>query len=140
MSRKAEMECTLNEAHKQFPLIPMSTLSAVYEYTEKRRKPGDFVYFVLCNDLVNAVGQDNYRNHSGLLDLVCLLHNYAPGNIWGSKEIVDKWLAGGCASEGAHSDKSLEASAEVPPDRPESASSAASCSSADAKTLESNQG
>lgn len=64
-------------------------------YLENRIGPGSFLTSVLANDLRGACERADHINRYRLYDIVSWLYNYAPGNSWGSRESVNKWLTGG---------------------------------------------
>lgn len=60
-------------------------------YIEEGYIPGDFLYKVLCNDLVGAYGQADMINSARMRDWAQFLYNEAPKPCWGSTKIVAEW-------------------------------------------------
>lgn len=55
--------------------------------------PGRFLTACLENDLQNAIGYASTQTWDYVFSVMNLLHNYAPTECWGSKEIVKEWVA-----------------------------------------------
>lgn len=77
--------------------IPEHMREGVRNYVLRREPSGDFLMSVLENDFAKATGRadtTNRRNNT----IICwswLLHSGGiPNDAWGSKEKVDRWLAG----------------------------------------------
>lgn len=75
-------------------LLPEHMREGVRMYLEERIAPGSFLTAVICNDLVNALGQADHINRERLHDIVSFFYSYAPSNCWGSVEKMKKWLKG----------------------------------------------
>jgi len=56
---------------------------------------GGFLYAVLTNNLMDAFGRADEENRYDLFDICSYVYNKMPGSCWGSKEIVDEWIATG---------------------------------------------
>jgi hypothetical protein len=72
--------------------VPESLWDGLVEYIVARRPMGHFLTAVAANDLKEACGRADAENRQHLFDLVFFLHNYAPGECWGSPEKVQAWL------------------------------------------------
>jgi len=53
---------------------------------------GDFLYNVLCNNLVQAFMYADVNNMRNLPAYANFLYNHAPIGSWGSKKKVDAWI------------------------------------------------
>ena len=89
MDTKVKEGCTRAEE------CPQEIVDTIQAYVEHRLEPGSFVRAVLENDLCTAV----FQAHPLMLPYlraVCLyVYWEIPGNCWGSKEIVERWLKRG---------------------------------------------
>jgi hypothetical protein len=72
--------------------IPERMRIALMSYVRDRRKPGDFLTAVICNDLRNAVGHADESNLPLLKLYVWWFYNVAPADCHGSREKMNKWL------------------------------------------------
>ena len=62
-------------------------------YIELGIPTGDAMRAVLVGDLFSAVARLDTNHWKTLRDTLIWIHNEPPGRIYGSKEIVDKWLS-----------------------------------------------
>ena len=76
-------------------LIPEHCREGLREYIEEGREVGDFLYYVLTNDLFRAVRKADDTNLGRLPDYVTFLWNYTPSNAHGSPANVRAWMAMG---------------------------------------------
>lgn len=76
-------------------LIPEHCREGLRAYIEDGRDVGDFLYFVLSNDLFRAVGKADSVNLSRISDYVKFIYTYAPKNCHGSPENVRAWMRTG---------------------------------------------
>ena len=83
------------EANVKWDRVPAHMREHIRAYVEERRPIGDFLTALLSNDLTNAVLRADTENRAALVDWVGFLYEYAPGDCWGSPEIVRAWLTGG---------------------------------------------
>ena len=77
----------------EYAVIPELTQGALQRYVEAKIEPGSFLTAVLCNDLFTAMGKADMFNQRALHAICMYIYNEVPGNCWGSKEIVNDWLA-----------------------------------------------
>ena len=75
--------------------LPDYMVPAVYNYLERRIRPGGFLAAVISNDLFGAIGQADDQNRKVIHYWVGLLYNEFPGNAWGSTAEFNQWLEGG---------------------------------------------
>lgn len=75
--------------------IPERMREPAREYVEEGERPGPFLQRVLEDSLTGAYGRADHGNRKRLGDWVTWLYNDIPGNCWGSKELVDKWVEKG---------------------------------------------
>ena len=73
--------------------LPEYMQEGIRAYIETGRQPGDFLYLVLCNDLVGAFGQADEANSNRMRDWAAFLFNEAPSPCWGDAELVEAWIA-----------------------------------------------
>ena len=73
--------------------VPEQLHEGLTEYIAARLPMGHFLTSVVSNDLREACARADgtVRNH--LADIVFFLYNYAPGNCWGTPELVVAWLS-----------------------------------------------
>lgn len=84
---------TFEEAVKEYPNIPASTLKALLDYGQKRRLMGShFIEAVLSNSLMDSVRRADKYNLEALVDIADFMWNHLPMKSWGSKEAVTAWL------------------------------------------------
>ena len=77
----------------EYAKIPAHMQEALRRYVLGHRKPGDFLYAVICNDLQKAVGHADEQQLPLLRTYVRWFYNIAQGNCWGSPERMKGWLA-----------------------------------------------
>lgn len=65
---------------------------SIDRYVEDRRPTGGFLRAVLENDLVKAVGRADTGALWNLKSIVNYIYNEIPGDCWGDKSKVKKWL------------------------------------------------
>ncbi len=73
--------------------IPRSIEDGLRRYVQDHCPTGDFLYAVLSNDLMEAMGRADENNRVALFEICTYIWNYLPGACWGSKEKVDRWLS-----------------------------------------------
>ena len=73
--------------------LPAHCIGGLENYFYHRIHPGDFLYAVLCNNLMEAASRADYINQHSLYIYAAFLYNEAPIGSYGSKENVEKWLA-----------------------------------------------
>jgi hypothetical protein len=61
-------------------------------YIEKGIPPGPFLTAVICNDLMSAVSHADTDNIKLIPSYVKYLFNEAPGDCWGSPEIMQTYM------------------------------------------------
>ncbi len=75
-------------------LIPKHMQPGLRAYMEERRRPGEFLMSLLCNDLIGASIRADDINKFRLYDYSIFLINYCDSRSYGSRSNVDKWLRG----------------------------------------------
>lgn len=75
--------------------LPYHMRDAMSRYVLDGHPVGSFLEAVLSNDLEAAFVRADHANHLRMMDFVNFLHNYAPGDCWGSLERVRAWQAHG---------------------------------------------
>lgn len=68
------------------------TKETIDDYVTKGYRPGSFVYALLANDLMRALGTADAENRRDIFDICSYVYNNIPDNVHGSYEIVDKHL------------------------------------------------
>ena len=74
--------------------LPPHCQEGLRAYIEQRRQTGGFLYAVLSNDLEYAFQKADDINTHRIQDYLAFLHKQAPTACYGSREKVEKWLAG----------------------------------------------
>lgn len=75
----------------RYPAIPAHLRDGLVRYFDRGIEPGQFLTAVLSNDLRAAIMHGDAEALAGLPHIVRCLWNRAPGNAWGSPEIVRQW-------------------------------------------------
>lgn len=65
---------------------------SIDRYVQHKIPTGGFLRAVLENNLMEAIGTADTEAMDNIRHIVCYLYNEVPGNCWGSKEKVAKWL------------------------------------------------
>ena len=73
--------------------IPEHMRQGLTDYIERGVRPGDFLYYVLCNDLGRAVDHADDVNFELVPWYVVWLFNRVPAGCHGSRENVEAWIA-----------------------------------------------
>jgi len=81
--------------HAELGDVPAGLIDGLVQYCAARRPMGGFLTAVVKNDLKEAVGRADPVNLLALHEIVVFLFNHAPGQCWGSPELVEAWLASG---------------------------------------------
>lgn len=71
--------------------LPPHMQAGMRRYIEHGIEPGSFLFAVLSNDLMGAMGKADDVNLYALPDYGRFLYNNAPANCFGSKENVIAW-------------------------------------------------
>ena len=75
--------------------IPIMTIKlSLDRYVEDRIATGGFLHAVLTNDLFGAMERADEFNRDDLYNIVKYIFNHIPGECYGSKAKVSKWLKG----------------------------------------------
>jgi len=74
-------------------MIPQTTLRSLNLYVNEGITPGGFLYSVLSNDLFGAIGKADTANGKAIRDICLYIYNELPGDCWGSRDIVNQYLA-----------------------------------------------
>lgn len=72
--------------------IPAYMVDQLCGYVFDHKEVGDFLYYIITNDLRNAVMSADDTNVQLVPKYVQYLYNRAPVTCWGSKEVYEKWL------------------------------------------------
>lgn len=75
--------------------VPEHTQEGLVNYFDHCYEPGSFLMSVLCNDLYGAATRADHINQQHLHGIVRWIMNNAPYGSYGSREVVDDWLARG---------------------------------------------
>ncbi len=75
--------------------LPRHMVEAITNYVVLGRPVGDFLYAVLSNNLMEAVGRADDLNIKKLREWVQFLYFAAPSKCWGSPEAIKAWMAHG---------------------------------------------
>jgi len=86
-------ELKVYDAMAQEAGIPDYMVQGYFNYVEARIAPGDFLLAILRNDLVGAVFGADQQNLASLRAHMLFCTWCIPGDCWGSRELVEKWLA-----------------------------------------------
>ena len=75
-----------------YSILPEHMRDGAERYVEHGIRPGDFLYLILCNDFVRALGHADTVNTARIVDYAKFLYSEAPLACWGSREKVDGWI------------------------------------------------
>ena len=73
-------------------MIPEHTKYGIDKYVSDKIPPGDFLYALLTNNLLETMSRADDINQTYLFDIVKYLYNDVPSICWGSEEKVKEWL------------------------------------------------
>ena len=73
--------------------IPTRTKESIDNYVKYGLPPGGFVYAVLSNDLMEAVGRADNINLKHFHSIASYIYNEIPKEAHGSEETVKNWLS-----------------------------------------------
>lgn len=74
-----------------YEMLPEHCRDGMKRYIEEGIIPGEFLEYVICNDLVHSLGQADDINRDRMFDYAMFLYNEAPGTAWGSKQKMIAW-------------------------------------------------
>lgn len=75
--------------------LPAHMIDHVSGYVLVGQPPGDFLWAVLCNDLMEAAGRADASNQRALFLYAAFLHNHAPSECFRSRARVVTWCRKG---------------------------------------------
>lgn len=75
--------------------LPAYMQDSVHLYIERGQPPGDFLRAVLENNLTEAFARADDENACSMRAWAQWLYMDAPHSAWGSREIVNTWIAQG---------------------------------------------
>ena len=78
-----------------YSLIPEHMRSSLRRYVENGTNPGDFLFAVLCNDLIAACLNADYISREKLVSFARWLIRECPIGAWGNRDIVKLWEING---------------------------------------------
>ena len=76
-----------------YGVLPLHTQASARSYIEDGLPPGGFLTAVICNDLAEAFGRADDINRARLSTIIGWFYTEAPSDSWGSREVMNKWLA-----------------------------------------------
>jgi hypothetical protein len=88
-----------------YSVLPEHMHDGMRLYIEDGIRPGGFLYLILCNDFVHALGHADPINTARIVDFAKFLWQDAPLPCWGSREKVAVWIK---AHEMARAEKKLK--------------------------------
>lgn len=80
--------------HADYRLIPQRVLESLYDYVNNRQPTGGFLYAVLTNDLMTAIGKADKESLAAIREIVVFIHMEIPASCYGSHEAVNAWING----------------------------------------------
>ena len=91
--------------HIDYSKCPESVRDSLKLYITYGFGGGDFLYYVLSNNLTRAFYNADKINKPIIEDILKWLYNHAPSDSWGSPEKVTEWIESRKAT--SHSTKSM---------------------------------
>tara|TARA_Y100000310_G_scaffold42170_1_gene39435 strand:- start:3001 stop:3273 length:273 start_codon:yes stop_codon:yes gene_type:complete len=79
----------------KFDLLPERLRGGVRDYIEEGNPPGGFLTAVIQNDLMGSLRRADGSSRKHLFDIGFFFYNEAPGNCWGTPEIMAAWIEQG---------------------------------------------
>jgi hypothetical protein len=73
-------------------MVPALTYQQLRDYVDRGIPVGGFLYYVLCNNLSDAVMIATEEELAGLRALVMWVYNCAPEASWGSEAKYLRWI------------------------------------------------
>jgi len=71
------------------------TKAALLLFRDHGKHPGDFLYHVLTNDLVEAIRAADNDNCADLREIVIWIHDHMPWQAWSTEPKVKMWIRSG---------------------------------------------
>jgi hypothetical protein len=84
---------TAADAYHIYENIPEHMAESVIAYIETGRPMGSFLELIICNDFVHAAAHADEQNQQCLLGYCRILYMQFPAGSWGSKELMNEWMA-----------------------------------------------
>jgi hypothetical protein len=75
-----------------YSMLPEHMQDGMKRYVEQGISPGHFLYLILCNDFVHALGYADSINTERIADYAKFLYLELPAGYWGSSEKVKAWI------------------------------------------------
>lgn len=72
-----------------------TTREQLVNYKEYGIRPGDFVYAVLCNNLIDAICRADEDNARSLKEIIRFVNDELPWGCWGGPERINTWIKQG---------------------------------------------
>ncbi len=82
----------MNSSDPRYDCIRPDTIETINNYVTKGFAPGDFVYAVLSNNLMEAFGRADDDNRRALFYICDYVYNEVPARAWGSPDKIAAWL------------------------------------------------
>jgi hypothetical protein len=93
-------------------LIPPAILEGLTLYAQEGKPVGSFLEYVICNNLVDAVGKADPYSRVALPSIVSFLYMDMPSICWGSKKVYNAWIAFHQAQRNGFEGEELQAAAD----------------------------
>lgn len=77
--------------------LPGHICYGMFRWIEFGNVPGQWMCYLLTNDLVHTWGFADATNRERMGDIISFIYNEAPGPCWGSQEKIDAWAEQGGA-------------------------------------------
>ena len=73
-------------------MIPERAKETIDLYVEHGCEPGSFIYAVLTNNLIGAIGRADEHNLANIRSICQYVYNDITSECWGSEEKVKAWM------------------------------------------------
>lgn len=83
----------MKDPNPHYAAIPAPLIDGLMRYVVHGVETGGFLRAVLENNLSEAVGRADISSLAVLPLIVSYVYNELPGTCWGSKDVVEAWLA-----------------------------------------------
>lgn len=85
------MKRTFDNYLRQYPMPPL-ILQGLLDYVDHGTPPGDFLFAVLSNDLMQALGRASHDSRAAIFQICEFVCNEMPAKSHGSPAKIHAWI------------------------------------------------
>ena len=86
------MTTKIFHSEMEYEKLPERLRAGVQRYVEEGYVPGDFLFAVITNNLMMAVGRADSDMIKVLPEIVSWFYSYPPSPCWGSEKALGSWV------------------------------------------------